>query len=156
MNYQITQVKSPDTIRICAEMMAASPPWSTLSFTIAQCEADLNHAALRVDAAVSEAGEILGFLASMALGIGFEPMIEYLCVSEANRNKGIGTKLISHFETTLFPQADNLYLFVSDINPRAMALYERKGYKRVGEMPDYNLPGQTEFIYRKSRRCKQG
>ena len=65
--------------------------------------------------------------------------------------KGNAT-LISHFEDTLFPEADSLYLFVSDINPDAIRLYVRLGYLQVGVFPNFNLEGQTEYLHRKSRR----
>lgn len=87
-------------------------PWNALNFTQAQCEADLNHQSITVHIAVNEEDKIVGFLASMKHGIGFEPMIEYLCIDESYRSKGIGTALIRYFETELFPDADNLYLFV--------------------------------------------
>jgi ribosomal protein S18 acetylase RimI-like enzyme len=71
------------------------------------------------------------------------------------RNKGIGTKLIKYFELTLYLEAHNLYLFVSDINPNAQRLYLRLGYLPVGAIPNYNLEMQTEFLFRKTRGPKQ-
>ena len=88
----------------------------------------------------------------MEHGFGTEPMIELLCVAEAYRNRGLGTQLIAHVETVLFPDTDNIYLTVSDINPQAQRLYARLGYSQVGAMPNWNLEEQTEFIYRKTRR----
>jgi len=84
-----------------------------------------------------------------------EPLLEYICVEPSNRGRGIGGEMLRFFEEKLYPEADNLYLFVSDINPRAISLYERFGYVRVGELPNYNLIGQTEFLYRKYRRPRQ-
>ena len=45
-------------------------------------------------------------------------------------------------------------MFVSDINPRAMSLYERLGYVKVGTWENYNIIGQTEFLMRKTRGVK--
>lgn len=151
----IEKLAADDTLRTCAKMMMNSNPWNVLHFTEEQCFKDLKHPLLDVFGAVNAHREVVGFLAAMANGIGFEPMVEYLCVREDVRGCGIGTKLISHFECELFPNADNLYLFVSDINPKAMSLYVRLGYLQVGALPNYNLPGQTEFLHRKSRRPKQ-
>lgn len=136
-------------------MMISSNPWNNLFFTQDQCFADLCNPALDVYGAVNTDGSVIGFVASMNHGIGFEPMIEYLCVEEIWRNQGIGTKLIEHFEEVQFPDADNLYLFVSDINPDAIRLYVRLGYYQVAAMPNFNLIGQTEFLHRKSRRPRQ-
>ncbi|MEA2338755.1 MAG: hypothetical protein QOE82_2762, partial [Thermoanaerobaculia bacterium] len=38
----------------------------------------------------------------------------------------------------------------SSINPRARQLYERLGYKLVGELDDYITRGHSEFLMRKS------
>lgn len=143
-----------ESIARCASLMLAANPWDKLYFTREQCEKDLRNPMLRLDAAV-DGDTIVGFLASMEHGIGFEPMIEYLCVDADWRNKGVGTQLISHFENTLFPNADNLYMFVSDINPNAIRLYVRLGYQQIAALPNFNLVSQTEFLHRKFRRPKQ-
>jgi len=135
--------------------MLQANPWNALYFTREQCETDLARLEITVHGAVDHDGKVLGFLASMAHGIGLEPMIEYLCIAEEFRNRCIGTRLIEFFESELFPEADNLYLFVSDINPNAIRLYTRMGYLQVGAMPNFNLESQTEFLHRKSRRPRQ-
>lgn len=155
MEYEIKRITATEELAACAKMMLSTNPWNVLYFTEEQCKADLANEALQVYAAIAPGKKILGFLASMAHGIGFEPMIEYLCVNEIFRGKGIGTALIKFFEDELFPDSDNLYLFVSDINPDAMSLYVRLGYLQIGAMPNYNLVKQTEFLYRKSRRPRQ-
>jgi ribosomal protein S18 acetylase RimI-like enzyme len=110
---------------------------------------------MRIHGVLTPAGDLCGFLASLASGLGGEPLIEYLCVAESSRNQGLGSKLITFFEDVLFPDADNLYLFVSDINPNAIRLYVRLGYQQIGAMPNFNLESQTEFLHRKSRRPRQ-
>jgi [ribosomal protein S18]-alanine N-acetyltransferase len=152
---EIVKITSTNELRACARMMVAAPPWSTLRFELDQCLEDLSHSHMQVHAAVNTNSEIAGFLASMENGIGFEPIIEYLCVKEDLRGKGIGTSLINYFEDVLYPKADNLYMFVSDINPSAARLYIRLGYLQVGALPNFNLMQQTEFLHRKSRRPKQ-
>lgn len=155
MEYKIQKISASEDLAVCVQMMLSSNPWNALYFTEAQCSTDLASKELEVYAAISPDNQILGFIASMAHGIGFEPMIEYLCVSENLRGKGIGSALINFFEEILFPLADNLYLFVSDINPDAKSLYERLGYQQIGEIPHFNLMNQTEFLLRKSRRPRQ-
>jgi ribosomal protein S18 acetylase RimI-like enzyme len=155
MEFTIVRLTSSKDLSQCASLMVQSNPWDRLYFSKEQCEEDLLRPEMRVHGAVDSDGAILGFLASLAHGIGFEPMIEYLCVDPRLRSKGIGTGLIEHFEQTLFPDADNLYLFVSDINPDAIRLYVRLGYLQVGAFPNYNLAMQTEFLHRKTRRPRQ-
>ncbi len=144
----------PESFDVCVEMMLNANPWNQLYFTEEQCQTDLHNPQIMVDAAFNNES-VLGFIATMAHGLETEPMIVYLCVHENHRSQGIGSALIAHFESTLFPDADNLYMFVSDINPDAIRLYERLGYARIGELPDFNLVGQTEYLYRKSRRPRQ-
>ena len=98
---------------------------------------------------------MIGFLASVQYGVGLEPLLEYLCIDSEYRNKGVGAKLIEYFESTLYLQARNLYLFASDINPNAQRLYLRLGYLPVGGIHNYNLEMQTEFLFCKTRGPKQ-
>ena len=104
MKYEIQKISAPEDLAVCIQMMLSSNPWNALYFTEEQCKADLANNALEIYAAISADKQIIGFMASMAHGIGFEPMIEYLCVSENVRGKGVGTALIKFFEETLFPQ----------------------------------------------------
>lgn len=150
-------ITNKPNIAHCAEMMASSNPWKILGFLESQCLELLSHDMIQVYGANlrnDKVSELVGFVASVENGIGFEPLLEFLCVSEAYRSEGIGTTLISYFEDELHPLSANLYLFVSDINPRAAKLYQKLGYMQVGALPDYNRLSQTEFLYRKSRRPK--
>ena len=142
-------------VRLCAEMMAASDPWKYFGYTPDECERNLSDPDVRLDIAVVPAGEIVGFLASMAKGISFAPLMEYLCVAPDYRNQGVGRDFVRFFETVLFPDAKNLFLFVSDINRDAARLYTRLGYLPAGALADYNFPEQTEFLYRKTRGPKR-
>jgi ribosomal protein S18 acetylase RimI-like enzyme len=152
---RILEVSTADDREQCVRMMLASNPWNRLYFSYEQCARDLADSQTLVHVARDGTGQIIGFIASLARGIEMEPIIEYLCVDARWRRRGVGTTLIDFFENTLYPEADNLYMFVSDINPEAIRLYERLGYQRVGVFPDFNLVGQTEFLYRKSRRPRQ-
>lgn len=138
----------------CANLMAESEPWSRLYFTLDQCFKNLSSPTLSVHIA-KDSDNILGFIATRIDGIEGEPLIEYICIDSQYRGKGLGSRLMSYAEDRLFASADNIYLFVSDINPRAIELYERLSYRRVGALPDYNLQGQTEYLYRKFRRPRQ-
>lgn len=155
MEFTVKRLESCAELSVCASMMSASDPWNRLYFSKQQCEAELSRAEICVYGAIGYNGEILGFLASLAHGIGFEPMIEYLCVDARFRDRKIGTRLIEFFEEELFPSSDNMYLFVSDINPDAMRLYVQLGYAQVGAFPNFNLETQTEFLFRKTRRPRQ-
>ena len=139
-----------DGLAPCAAMMMETPPWSILDFTTESCLAALSMPRVGVVGAYRD-NVLVGFVATLAEGIEFEPLIVFLCVAEDHRDQGIGTSLLNYFEE-YFSKAANLYLFVSDVNPGAQRLYQRLGYLPVGALPNFNLAGQTEFLYRKTRR----
>lgn len=58
---------------------------------------------------------------------------------------GIGSRLLSFAEST-FAGSRHVYLCVSSFNPRALALYERHGYVKVGDLPDFIADGYSEFL----------
>jgi GNAT superfamily N-acetyltransferase len=79
-----------------------------LYFTKKQCLDDLQNPVLQVFGIKNSNAQIQGFVAAMANGIGFEPMIEYLCVAEANRGQGCGTRLVKFFEDDLQKSLENI------------------------------------------------
>jgi [ribosomal protein S18]-alanine N-acetyltransferase len=141
-------------IHECAEIMARTNPWNVLYFSLEQCHEAITDKDLTTYLVEIE-NKVAGVMATRPTGMEGEPLLEYICLHEDYRGKGVGTQLLHIFETELFPHADNLYLFVSDINPRAINMYEKNGYVKVGTLPDYNLVGQTEYLYRKYRRPRQ-
>lgn len=155
VDFSLERTDHPDMLLWCAQLMVASPPWSVLDFTEQSCFDNLSLPDLDVRVACNADGTKMGFAATFAHGVGTEPLLEYLCVHPDFRNKKVGTALIAHFETVLFPSAANLYMFVSDINIAAKRLYERLGYSEVGALHDFNAVGQTEFLMRKTRRPTQ-
>lgn len=145
---------TPSELVECALILSNSDPWHLLNWSFDKCLLELQKPRLEVVGIFTDSG-LVGFLAMLSEGIEFDPVIVYLCISEQSRNLGIGTQLVNHFEES-YPESANLYLFVSDINPNAQRLYERLGYVKVGEIPDFNYVGQTEFFYRKTRRPLNG
>lgn len=154
MNPKIRRTSSLSDVALCAHLMASSPPWNELFFTEERCLENLSDPSLELHIAEFDGG-FVGFMATRATGMEGEPLLEYICVKPQYRSRGVGTRMLEHAEEILFPDANNIYLFVSDINPRAIALYKKIGYEQVGELKNYNLWGQTEYIYRKFRRPRQ-
>jgi aspartate/methionine/tyrosine aminotransferase/ribosomal protein S18 acetylase RimI-like enzyme len=141
----------------CAVLMAATSPWSQLYFGIDQCRELLASKGLELFKALRN-DEFAGFIALRGEGVEGEPLIEYVCVSPEHRGKEVGRKLIADVEARckdLPRKPGNIYLFVSDFNVRAIKLYELLGYRRVGALPDYNVYGQTEYLYRRTLHPRQ-
>lgn len=152
MEYQIAQLTTMEDLARCAAVMVRSDPWAIAhQYTERACTAALLDEAVEVHGLTNYDGALLGFVGVMPKGMAGEPLIEYLCVDEPSRNRGLGGALVNYFETKLFPHAHNLYLCVSDINPDAQRFYRRLGYGQIGAMGDFYRLHQTEFIYRKTR-----
>jgi ribosomal protein S18 acetylase RimI-like enzyme len=54
-------------------------------------------------------------------------------------------------EARIFAGSPNAFLCVTSFNDRARALYERLGYRYVGELSDFFVRGVSELLYRKTR-----
>ena len=63
---------------------------------------------------------------------------------------GIGEKLLSFFEETVFTDFSKVFLVVADFNPEARRLYERLGYEQVGAIPGLYKDGVTEYLMMKT------
>jgi len=134
--------------RACAEMMASTDPWIFFKRTFEQCLARVTNPAGEVWVA-REDGVARGFIILLLQG-AFVGYIQVVCVAADARSSGIGSKLVAFAEERIFREFPNVFLCVSSINPRARQLYERLGYKFVGELDDYITRGHSEFLMRKS------
>jgi ribosomal protein S18 acetylase RimI-like enzyme len=90
-----------------------------------------------------------GFIILVLQG-AFVGYIQIVCVAESARGSGLGSRLVAFAEERIFREFPNVFLCVSSYNPRARALYERLGYRLVGELDDYLMRGESEFLMRKS------
>jgi ribosomal protein S18 acetylase RimI-like enzyme len=135
-------------IHACAEMMAGSEPWITLQRSYEDSVQILSDPAREVYVALAQ-GEIVGFTILQTQG----PFVGYLqtvAVAPRQRGQGIGTRLIRFAEERLFGEFPNVFICVSSFNPGARRLYERLGYKAIGELSDWIVRGNSELLMRKS------
>lgn len=144
----IRPLAQPSDLETCARFMAASDPWKTIGRDYAACLGTLRDDT-RERVAAWSGDEIAGFI---ILNLG-GPLIGYIqtvCVSAAFRGTGVGSELITWAERRIFAVASNVFLFVSSFNDGARRLYERLGYRVVGEVPDYLIRGASEILMRKT------
>jgi ribosomal protein S18 acetylase RimI-like enzyme len=80
--------------------------------------------------------------------------LRLLAINPAFRNRGIGKKLLGHFEENGFARAAKVFLAVSDFNVDAQRFYEHTGYRQVGIIPDLYKPGIAEILLMKSSSKK--
>jgi len=134
--------------RRCARLMSSSEPWITLGRGYEESLKLLNDPTR--ESYVARLGtEIVGFVILNMVG-AFTGYIQTVCVAPEHRNRGIGRELIAFAEKRIWRDSPNVFMCVSDFNPGARRLYERLGYKVVGELTDYVIKGRSEILLRKS------
>ena len=103
--------------------------------------------------ALGENEKCLGFIYYMTKGVfGSYPYLHIVAVKEGYRSCGIGKQLMKFFEDNASDSASAKYfLTVDDFNPRAKILYEKLGYKCVGELTDFYKKGINCYLMMKRR-----
>ncbi len=97
-------------------------------------------------------GSVVGFVLYHLHGtFHYSGYVRWIAVATQARGRGVGTALMRHAEAHIFRTGPNVFLTVSDFNRRAQAFYRTLGYKNVGAIPNYVMPGITERLYRKTR-----
>jgi ribosomal protein S18 acetylase RimI-like enzyme len=156
-------LQGEDELLACAGIMVTSQPWLTLGLDLAACLRVMRAPGRECWVARAQAVQ---FGAPGAPGAPAAPLagfvilnmngplggyIQTLAVAEHTRGQGVGTALLAHAEQRIFATSANAFICVSSFNPDARRLYERLGYRLVGEMPDFLLAGHAELLLRKSR-----
>jgi [ribosomal protein S18]-alanine N-acetyltransferase len=131
-----------------ASVMAASDPWLTLGRGLAECRAACHRPGYSMLVA-REAGAPRAFALLHPRGVAGSPYLASFAVSAESRGHGVGAWLLSACERHFRPTARHFFLCVSSFNVRARAFYERQGYAKVGEFPDYLLDGASEILMHK-------
>ncbi len=75
--------------------------------------------------------------------------LKLLAVVPQMQKQGIGALLLQAYEAACSDSAGGLFLLCSDFNTAAQAFYTAHGYRRAGTLPDFAVPGITEYIYHK-------
>ena len=133
----------------CARLMSGTDPWVTLGRDFAASLGIIRDPSREVYVAEDEAG-IAGFIVLCMTG-AFIGYIQTVLVAPDRQGQGIGSQLVTFAEERIFKESPNSFLCVSSFNPDARRLYERLGYKYVGELTDYLVSGHSELLLRKTR-----
>jgi len=148
-DFAIRPLRAPAEARFCAEFMVVSDPWVTLGLTFEQAFQRLTDPTREVYLATAS-DQIVGVL-SLHLSGPLNGYIQVIAVHPDWRRRGFGTRMIEFAEERIFRQSPNVFLCVSSFNQHAQKLYERLGYQRVGELPDFVVRGYSEILLRKTR-----
>jgi ribosomal protein S18 acetylase RimI-like enzyme len=131
-----------------SRVMASSDPWLTLGRDLGQCREACERPGYVVLIARSGA-EPRGFALLHPRGVAGSPYLASFAVSADARGQGVGAFLLDACERHFRASARHFFLCVSSFNTRARAFYERQGYRRVGELPDYLVDGASEILMHK-------
>jgi len=130
----------------CAQQMANTDPWLTYGFSAETCARILQWPGSTLFVATIR--DPVGFLLLHPKGFLGCPYIAVVAVPAVWRSRGIGTQLL-RFAEAQFSGSRHVYLCVSSFNPRALHLYEKCGYLRVGELSDFIADGHSELLMQK-------
>ncbi len=137
-------------VETCARIMAENPLWQRYGVTMNSARQRLGEAVAGGESlfVATMADTVEGFVWCVPRGAfarsGYIPLIG---VSPAFTGHGIGARLLDAAEAFLAQSSPDIFLTVSDFNEGAQRFYRRQGYKQVGALPDYVLPGVTELIF---------
>jgi ribosomal protein S18 acetylase RimI-like enzyme len=68
----------------------------------------------------------------------------------------VGAEIMRFAEDRIFREHANVFLFVSSFNPAAQRFYDRLGYARIGDVPNYIVEGHSEILMRKTNGPTMG
>lgn len=152
----------PADVEACAEIVGGDPLWRRYGTTVARAR-QVFRRALRAGgkgrprrladhlAVALQGKRVLGFIWFRLEGtFDHSGYVRWIAISPHARTRGVGRRLMRHAEERIFRKGPNVFLLVSAFNRRAQAFYRRLGYREVGVIPDYLVPGITERLYRKT------
>ena len=147
-------------IEACARIVVTDPLWRRYRLTLPRARRVLREAMGRrvgrsrdrAELAVatldrSVVGFVLYHLHGTFHSSGY---VRWIAVATQARGRGVGRALMRHAEAHIFRTGPNVFLTVSDFNRRAQSFYRTLGYRNVGAIPNYVIPGITELLYRKT------
>jgi ribosomal protein S18 acetylase RimI-like enzyme len=144
----ISPLRTEADASACARLMATSEPWITLGRSY-EASLDLIQDPSREVYVARDAAGLAGFLVLCLTG-AFVGYIQTICIDPGRRGQGLGSRLVEFAEERILRVSPNVFLCVSSFNRDARRLYERLGYKVVGELTDYIVRGHSEVLLRKT------
>ena len=139
-------VAGESEVEWCAQVMAGADPWLAYKFSVEKCLGILRWPGSTLF--IARTSEPVGFALLHPRGFLGCPYIAAIAVVSSLRSRGIGTHLLA-FAESHFATSRHVYLCVSSFNVSALRLYERHGYLRVGELPDFITDGFSEILMQK-------
>jgi ribosomal-protein-alanine N-acetyltransferase len=149
MDWSIARLEAEVDAEACARLMASSEPWLTLGRSYEASLVIIRDPSREVFVLRDARGNLSGFLILCLTG-AFVGYIQTICIDPACRGQGLGTRLLAFAEQRILSRFSNVFMCVSSFNHDARRLYERLGYRVVGELSDYIVAGHSEILLRKT------
>lgn len=140
----------PGDRQAVVQMLADSDPWKRLGYTLADWERLFETVPQGREAFVIEADGGVAGLALLRQRFLLGDYLELLAIAPAAQHRGLGATLLAYLERLVFARAKNLFVCVSDFNERARRFYTRHGYREIGPIPNFLVPGSAEILMRKT------
>ena len=132
------------------ELLASSDPWKRLGYQANDWDNYFTPLPQGRDSyVVEQCGRVAG-IAVVRQKFLLGDYIELFGVADWARNKGLGGVLLNHLEAAVFERVKNLFACVSDFNDQARHFYKKQGYREIGPMPNFLIPGSAEMLLRKT------
>jgi ribosomal-protein-alanine N-acetyltransferase len=144
----ITILATLSDAEACARLMAGSEPWLTLGRSYEASLRAIQDPTREVYVAHVSAG-LAGLLILCMTG-SFVGYIQTVLVHPDRRGEGIGSRLMEFAEQRILRESPNIFMCVSSFNHGARRLYQRLGYRAIGELTDYIVAGHSEILLRKT------
>lgn len=149
--YQIDVVSlSKDLLEECASLIAELTLYQQYDFTCDKALSALlsamkdSRCELRVARVDGKTAGIAWFVAEG--GFARSGYLKLIAVADEFQCSGVGRRLIEDLESRhLHP--NGIFILASSTNAHAREFYEKLGYAKVGEIPDFVKPGLNEVIY---------
>lgn len=148
MNIEITIASNDSDYFQSAELITYNEPWKSFKRTLDYSLKKVKNEDSVLFVAKDE-NKILGCLLLDTKG-QLTMFVRSLCVSHEVRGKSIGKLLLETAETYSFEENSNVFLFVSENNKLAQQFYYKNGYTKIGEITEFLISGNTEYILRKT------
>ena len=133
-----------------ARIMASTDPWVALGRTFQHTFATVSDPHGEAYGAVTAEGEVVGVVAIAVDVPLIKAYVRALAVKEGRRGGGLGTRLLRFAERRIARDSPNVFMCVTSFNAGARRLYERLGYREVGVITDFVIPGDDEILLRKT------
>jgi ribosomal protein S18 acetylase RimI-like enzyme len=132
------------------ELLADSDPWKRLGYQAKDWHGYFTPLPQGRDSYVVDQSSIVAGIVVVRQKFLLGDYVELLGVASWARGKGLGGLLLAHVEAAVFARVKNLFACVSDFNDQARNFYKKQGYREIGPMPNFLIPGSTEILLRKT------